>query len=288
MLETIPETTKPILLAHNSISPMLLPLARMNSSAFSFLSDFVLVLLLFIQVPSSSSNDDLFTACRKHFVCGHTSAGFPFWGNDRSPLCGVPELELRCESNITKMNINQVAYRVWDINPERGTLSIAREDNMVGLTCSPRFRNSTFNPKVFEYVESYQNLTFSYGCKDAPPAGRIPFTCKIYEVNDQGVYIQVGDTGPGECNRSVSVPVSITDRPPNGNMLEELLKKAFEVRLKVEWEACLECIGSKGACGIDQATHQTTCYSPARGMYLNFSSNQFMMNSSHLLMLHTP
>ncbi|KAJ6867798.1 hypothetical protein NC652_038863 [Populus alba x Populus x berolinensis] len=212
---------------------MLLPLARMNSSAFSFLSDFVLVLLLFIQVPSSSSNDDLFTACSKKFECGHISAGFPFWGNDRSPACGVPELELRCENNIAKMNISQVAYRVLEINQDDGILRIAREDYMVGL-CSPQFMNSTFNPKVFEFVEGYKNLTFIYGCKDAPPTipGRIPFICKIKEVNDQGGYIQEGDTGPGECNRSVLVPVSKTDLPPIGIFpgWEELLRKGFDGR----------------------------------------------------------
>ncbi|KAJ6861346.1 LEAF RUST 10 DISEASE-RESISTANCE LOCUS RECEPTOR-LIKE PROTEIN KINASE-like 1.3 [Populus alba x Populus x berolinensis] len=257
-----------MLLTHSSISPMLLPLARMNSSAFSFLSDFVLVLLLFIQVPSSSSNDDLFTACRKKFECGGVSAGFPFWGNDRSPACGVPELELRCENNdIAKMNINQVAYRVLEINQHDGILRIAREDYMVGL-CSPQFMNSTFSPKVFEYVEGYKNLTFIYGCKDAPPTipGRIPFICKRNEVNDQGGYIQEGDTGPGECNRSVLVPVSKTDlpRPPIKDLpgWEELLRKGFEVRLKVDWKACLECITSSGACGIDYVTNQTTCYCP--------------------------
>nr|XP_034889588.1 LEAF RUST 10 DISEASE-RESISTANCE LOCUS RECEPTOR-LIKE PROTEIN KINASE-like 2.7 [Populus alba] len=241
---------------------MLLPLARMNSSAFSFLSVLVLVLLLFIQVPSSSSNDDLFTACSKKFVCGNISAGFPFWGNDRSPACGIPELELRCESNIPKMKINQVAYRVLGINQDDGTLRIAREDSFVGL-CPPQFMNSTFNPKVFESVEGSKNLTFIYGCKDAPTTipGRIPFTCKINEVNDQSGYIQVGDTGPGECYVSVFVPVSVTDWQPFGNMLEEHLKKGFEVRWKVDRE-CWECKTSSGVCGIDYATNQTTCYCP--------------------------
>ncbi|KAJ6861330.1 hypothetical protein NC651_037421 [Populus alba x Populus x berolinensis] len=239
------------------------PHFRMNSSAFSFLSDFVLVLLLFIHVPSSSSNDDLFTACSKKFVCGNISAGFPFWGNDRSPACGIPELELRCESNIPKMKINQVAYRVLGINQDDGTLRIAREDSFVGLYCPPQFINSTFNPKVFESVEGSKNLTFIYGCKDAPTTipGRIPFTCKINEVNDQSGYIQVGDTGPGECYASVFVPVSVTDWQPFGNMLEEHLKKGFEVRWKVDRE-CWECKTSSGVCGIDYATNQTTCYCP--------------------------
>jgi len=278
---------------------MLLPHARMNSSAFSFLSDFVLVLLLFIHVPSSLSNDDLFTACRKKFVCGDISADFPFWGTDRSPACSVPDLELRCENNIAKMNINQVAYRVLEINEDDGILRIAREDYSVGL-CPPQFMNSTFNPKVFESVEGYENLTFIYGCKDPPTT--MPFTCKINEVNDQSGYIQEGDIGPGECYGSVFVPVSVTDLPPIGNMraLEEHLKTGFEVRWKVDGEACWECKMSLGACGIDDVTNQTTCYCPnqsrgsktctipSRGMYLIFSSNQFMMNSSHLLMLHTP
>ncbi|KAG6743140.1 hypothetical protein POTOM_054086 [Populus tomentosa] len=236
----------------------------MNSSAFSFLSDLVLVLLLFIQVPSSSSNDDLFTACSKNFVCGGVSAGFPFWGNDRSRACGVPELELRCEDNdIAKMNISQVAYRVLEINQAGRILRIAREDSFVGF-CPPQL-NSTFNPKVFEFVEDYENLTFIYGCKYATTTLGIPFTCKINEVNDQGGYIQVGDIGPGECNRSVLVPVSITDWQQFENMqgLEEFLRKGFEVRWKVDWK-CWECIRSKGACGIDFATNKTTCYSPSR------------------------
>jgi hypothetical protein len=283
---------------------MLLPLARMNSSAFSFLSNFVLVLLLFVQVPSSSSNDDLFTACSKKFECGGVFAGFPFWGNDRSPACGVPELELRCENHIAKMNISQVAYRVLEISPDMETLRIAREDSFVGL-CPPQFMNSTFNPKVFESDEGYKNLTFIYGCKDAPPTipGTIPFTCKINEVNDQGGYILEGDTGPGECNRSVFVPVSKTDWQPFGNMqaLEEQLKKGFEVRLKVDGEACSECIRSSGVCGIDYVTNQTTCYCPnqssgsktcalpAPGMYLNFllesvyDELQSLVDASHTL-----
>ncbi|XP_061948065.1 LEAF RUST 10 DISEASE-RESISTANCE LOCUS RECEPTOR-LIKE PROTEIN KINASE-like 1.3 isoform X2 [Populus nigra] len=245
---------------------MLLPLARMNSSAFSFLSIFVLVLLLFIQVPSSSSNDGLYTACSKKFECGGISADFPFWGNDSSPACGFPELKLRCENNFTKMNINQVAYRVLEINQYAGILRIAREDSFVGL-CSPQFKNSTFNPKVFESDEGYKNLTIIYGCKDAPPtipSPGIPFTCKINEVNDQGGYIQKGDTGPGECNRSVLVPVSRREWPPIWNLqaLEEHLKKGFEVRLKVDRDACWECKMSSGVCGIDYVTNQTTCYCP--------------------------
>ncbi|KAJ6371020.1 hypothetical protein OIU77_001513 [Salix suchowensis] len=246
----------------------------MNSSVFSFLSDFVFLLLLFIQIPSSLSNDDQYSACSKKSACGHISTGFPFWGAGRPSECGIPELKLNCENNITKMNINQVAYRVLEINPEFKTLRIAREDYSAGL-CPPKFANSTFNPKVFETVEVYRNLTFVYGCEYAPKTIPVPitFTCKINEVDGQSGYIKDGDNGPGElCTGSVFVPVSITDFPPfsipdfppdwNMAAFEEQLKKGFEVRWKVDMDLCWECYKSSGVCGFDNVTSQPTCYYP--------------------------
>ncbi|KAJ6290659.1 hypothetical protein OIU76_027999 [Salix suchowensis] len=245
----------------------------MNSSVFSFLSDFVFLLLLFIQIPSSLSNDDLYTACRKDFVCGRgipeleLRVGFPFWGNGRSSACGIPELELKCdhEKNITTMNINQVAYRVLEINPEYKTLRIAREDYSAGL-CPPQFANSTFNPKIFEPVYGNINYTLIYGCEDAPPTipGSRTFNCKIKDVDGQSGYIKKGENGPGECNGSVIVPVS--DFPPlfewNVETLKGQLKTGFEVRWKVDMDLCRECYTSLGVCGIYNVTNQTTCYCP--------------------------
>eukprot|EP00258_Populus_trichocarpa_P027954 XP_024443973.1 LEAF RUST 10 DISEASE-RESISTANCE LOCUS RECEPTOR-LIKE PROTEIN KINASE-like 1.3 isoform X2 [Populus trichocarpa] len=238
----------------------------MNYPVFSLSpspSVFVIVLLLFVQVPSSVSNSALFNDCSNKFVCGNISADFPFWGTGRPPACGIPELELKCETNIAKMNINQVAYRVLDINQDDGILRIAREDFLVGL-CPPEFVNSTFNPKVFESVEGYTNLTFIYGCMAAPTPILVPglLTCKINAVNYQSGYIQAGATGPGDCYGSVFVPISITDLSPVVIMpdLEQSLKEGFEVRWKVDGEACRECNRSSGVCGIDSVTNQTTCY----------------------------
>ncbi|KAJ6421399.1 hypothetical protein OIU84_028718 [Salix udensis] len=237
----------------------------MNSSVFSFLSDFVFLLLLFIQIPSSLSNDDLFTACKKEFVCGNISAGFPFWGPGRPSACGNPELELKCENNITTMKSNQVAYRVLEIQHEFKILRIAREDYLAGL-CPPQFANSTFNRKVFEPVEGNRNFTFIYGCEDAPTTipGLISFNCKIKDVDGQSGYIKEGENGPGKlCTGSVFVPVSITDFPPDWNMssLEEQLKKGFEVRWKFDNE-CWKCSTSSGVCGFDNVANRSTCYSP--------------------------
>ncbi|KAJ6421388.1 hypothetical protein OIU84_028707 [Salix udensis] len=242
----------------------------MNSAVFSFLSDFVFLLLLFIQIPSSLSDDDLFTACRKEFVCGGISAGFPFWGADRPPACGIPELELKCDENyIAKMNISQVAYRVLKIYQNSPILRIAREDYLVGL-CPPQLENSTFNPKIFEAYEGNIYFTLIYGCEDASAnMYEGTFSCKIKDVDGQSGYIIEGEYGPGECNGSVIVPVS--DFPPGWNTsvfewdvaaFEVRLKTGFEVRWKVDMDLCGECSTSRGVCGIDNDTTQTTCYCP--------------------------
>ncbi|KAJ6290649.1 hypothetical protein OIU76_028006 [Salix suchowensis] len=249
----------------------------MNSSVFSFLSDFVFLLLLFIQIPSSLSNDDLFSACRKEFVCGVISAGFPFWGADRPPACGIPELEIKCENNCAKMNISQVAYRVLEINREFKTLRIAREDYLAGL-CPPQFMNSTFNPKVFESDEGNRNFTLIYGCEDAPITIPVPrtFNWKINDVYGQSGYIKEGEDGPGECNGSVIVPVPILYFPPGWNTsvsewkvetFEGQLKTGFEVRWKVNMDLCGEWSTSRGVCGIYNVTSQTACHYPAPGMH---------------------
>ncbi|KAJ6369678.1 hypothetical protein OIU76_028014 [Salix suchowensis] len=284
--------------------------AKMNYSVFSLSASpsvFVIVLLLFVQVPSSLSSSSLFTDCSNQFVCGDISTGFPFWGAGRPSACGIPELELKCENNITRMNIDQVAYRVLEIKPEIESLRIAREDYLAGL-CPPQLANSTFNPKVFDPVIGYTNLTFIYGCVVTPIVG-IPlpglFTCKINDTDGQNGYIQGGAAGPGDCYGSVFVPVPFTNSPLIWNVtdLEELLKEGFEVRWLVDSAACEECNRSSGVCGINNVTNQTTCYCPDQssgsktcalpgstpiadqsdpsltGMCLNFSSNRFMNSS---------
>uniref|UniRef100_A0A6N2KVH1 Protein kinase domain-containing protein n=1 Tax=Salix viminalis TaxID=40686 RepID=A0A6N2KVH1_SALVM len=159
----------------------------------------------------------------------------------RPSACGIPELELKCENNITRMNIDQVAYRVLEIKPEIESLRIAREDYLAGL-CPPQFANSTFNPKVFDPVIGYTNLTFIYGCV-AASTGAIPlpglFTCKINDTDGQNGYIQGGAAA-----------------------MEELLKEGFEVRWKVDSVACGACNESSGVCGINNVTNQTACYCP--------------------------
>ncbi|KAJ6684337.1 hypothetical protein OIU85_007973 [Salix viminalis] len=168
----------------------------MNSSVFSFLSDFVFLLLLFIQIPSSLSNDDLFTACKKDFACGGIFLGFPFWGAGRPAECRIPELELKCNENkITTMNIDEVAYRVLKINREDEILRI----DWVGL-CPPQFMNRLQSSDFSSLLTVTNFVHLLTVARMLPQPYLVPkaFTCKE------------GENGPGElCNGSVIVPVSI-------------------------------------------------------------------------------
>ncbi|KDP33003.1 hypothetical protein JCGZ_13034 [Jatropha curcas] len=226
----------------------------MSSSKFS------LFLFFFsIAIPCCLGNPDLFTSCATKFVCGNISAGYPFWGSDRQYGCGVPELELKCEKNITKIEINGVKYRVLDINNDHQILKIAREDYIYDF-CKPDFLNTTLDSKFFDYSPGYRNLTFIYGCPVGIPA---LFNCFIAGSLPQNGYVLLNAVGPGSCYRSVFVPVyelSLETMLFNLTGLKESLKQGFEVKLKVDNTVCNDCLNSKGACGYDFFSNETTCY----------------------------
>ncbi|XP_037494750.1 uncharacterized protein LOC119370535 [Jatropha curcas] len=225
----------------------------------------------------------LYTSCATKFVCGNISAGYPFWGSDRQYGCGVPELELKCEKNITKIEINGVKYRVLDINNDDQILKIAREDfngvkyrvldinndhqilkiareDYIYDFCKPDFLNTTLDSKFFDYSPGYRNLTFIYGCPVGIPA---LFNCFIAGSLPQNGYVLLNAVGPGSCYRSVFVPVyelSLETMLFNLTGLKESLKQGFEVKLKVDNTVCNDCLSSKGACGYDFFSNETTCY----------------------------
>ncbi|KAF2295302.1 hypothetical protein GH714_032502 [Hevea brasiliensis] len=69
--------------------------------------------------------------------------------------------------------------------------------------------------------------------------------------------------GPGYCYRSVFVPVSelnLATAIISLSSLEGSLKQGFQVKWKVDDTTCTNCIGSKGVCGYDHLSKETTCY----------------------------
>ncbi|KAJ4822385.1 hypothetical protein Tsubulata_008921, partial [Turnera subulata] len=197
------------------------------------------------------------------FVCGNLKASFSFWGNGRSSDCGVPGMELRCQDgNNATIEINDVRYRVLDINEGTQILRIAREDNLDGI-CKPDFVNSTFDPNLFQVPKSWEYITLVYGCAPTISVGLGAFTCAI-SGNLSGRVLP-GAVGPGPCYRSIYLPVNGSEMEivlSSTRFLLVELRQGFEVNWKVDGTTCSECIRSGGACGYDLTSNQTTCYCP--------------------------
>ncbi|KAJ9173043.1 hypothetical protein P3X46_016219 [Hevea brasiliensis] len=236
----------------------------MNFSLFPFPPFLWLPIFVFLfatRIPCCLSNPDFYASCNtSQFVCGSIAAGFPFWGKDRPDVCGIPGLKLKCKNDTPTIEIKDETYRVLEIDEQSQTLRIAREDYMDGL-CQPQLKNTTLDPQLFEYVPGYKNLTIIYGC----PITVVPalFNCRISGSASPEGYVLPDAVGPGYCYRSVFVPVSelnLATAIISLSSLEGSLKQGFQVKWKVDDTTCTNCIGSKGVCGYDHLSKETTCY----------------------------
>lgn len=235
----------------------------MPSLSSLYLPSFVLPLIL-ISVPLPSGSNSLFSSCSGSFSCGNISGvTFPFWGGNRPYGCGYPQLELTCEENSAFLSIADVKYFVLGIEPEAHLLRIARQDFSDGI-CLTKYLNTTLDPELFDLAAGYMNISFLYGCPSMPFLA--PFNCPGNGL-DPGVYIFLGVNGPSGCKASVVVPVPAalpTDWNRSSPDLQSVLQAGFEVELKVDDEACSECVQSNGVCGYDPYANGTTCFCPGQ------------------------
>ncbi|KAL0381420.1 UNVERIFIED_CONTAM: LEAF RUST 10 DISEASE-RESISTANCE LOCUS RECEPTOR-LIKE PROTEIN KINASE-like 2.7 [Sesamum angustifolium] len=243
----------------------------MNSqsiSGFSFLHLLftVNVLVLFQAHNGSTYADDYYPTCNNTFSCGSTitGIGYPFRGPDDPPQCGHPGFVLICDNqnNFTNIDIASMKYRVLEIDQTNQTMRIAREDVME-TTCPRETANTTLDYSIFTYAAECANFTFLYGC----PAWDPPFFSYIScgnGWNDGDVYVLPGAQGPGYCNASVIVPGPVTGTGAggfvNGTRLGLELQQGFLISWKIGGIACGDCTASKGRCGYDFTTNQTTCF----------------------------
>ncbi|KAL5745060.1 hypothetical protein ACOSP7_026206 [Xanthoceras sorbifolium] len=276
----------------------------MNSQLFSSslsLSLVCFLLVILLKIQSSSTDPDW---CRRPFKCGTVTAGYPFWGgrdrpeplwggrDDRpEPLCGHPKLKLDCddEHETANITINEVNYKVLDINERTHTLKIARVEDSEQVIC-PRalseFRNLTIDFQLFDFSrpDRYENVTLLYGCLPSPNILE-HFTCKINDVPHNHGSIERGAKGPGECIASVIVPVPkklYEAKIGNSSALEQALQEGFELKWKVIGGVpCEDCTNSMGSCGYDIGSNETICYCPDR-------SQRFFNRSCSSPGTHTP
>ncbi|KAL1536939.1 hypothetical protein AAHA92_29510 [Salvia divinorum] len=263
----------------------------MNSQSFSWLSFLHVVftikfLVLLQSLDASSSSAEFYKTCGNTFSCGDTitQIGYPFRRQTDPAYCGHPNLVLSCDgrSNATTIDIMSTTYRVLRIDQATHTMRIVREDLMAG-PCPQEMVNTTLDYSLFDYASSYTNFTFLYGC----PASNIPglSLTPCGSSGYSGVYVFPGTQGPGKCNASVIVPVLLGVDGGGGTenttrTLNQVVQQGFEVRWKIDGKSCSDCTESKGRCGYDVGTNQTSCFCPdapyisdtctmLRGMRLN-------------------
>ncbi|XP_022771992.1 LEAF RUST 10 DISEASE-RESISTANCE LOCUS RECEPTOR-LIKE PROTEIN KINASE-like 1.4 isoform X2 [Durio zibethinus] len=237
---------------------------RSPSSLFPLLIIFVFQVVR--GIPQSLGYPHGYTECSDpKFKCWNISTGYPFLGDGIPWGCGHPGLQLYCENDTPTIEIVNVKYQVLDIDRDRQTLRIARQDFIKNDLCNPEFPNSTLDYELFDFVHDppYSNVTLLYGCRDFTPTtflGHLNCPENIKGYKDFWV-------GPAEvissvpCSANVTVPVL---RSPFAKFFDYPfllgeLNKGFEVKWKLDSQACPKCIGTGGACGFGPE-NQTICY----------------------------
>ncbi|GMQ11369.1 hypothetical protein CsSME_00054028 [Camellia sinensis var. sinensis] len=82
---------------------------------------FIFIIIINSTPTSHGTNDENYTACHeKTYDCGEKikEIGYPFWGEDRPPFCGVQGFNLTCKGNqnTTIVVIEKQEFRVLHIN----------------------------------------------------------------------------------------------------------------------------------------------------------------------------
>ncbi|XAR71377.1 Non-specific serine/threonine protein kinase [Bertholletia excelsa] len=214
----------------------------------------------------SKSDGSLSQPCNGNFSCGTlVGVGYPFRGDREPENCGYPGLVLNCKGNIPTIDIANMTYRVLGINPNSQTLKLVRDD-LMDARCPQELVNTTLDNSLFDSVQGYTNLWFLFGCLTKPvielPSGISPVvSCNV--AGYDGAYLIPEIPGlKATCASVVTVQADIIGLIPTAENLETAIRAGFEVRWKVDSEACSDCVGSKGQCGYDPGTKKTTCYCP--------------------------
>ncbi|CAH8383124.1 unnamed protein product [Eruca vesicaria subsp. sativa] len=177
------------------------------------------------QEPSTLAED--ISGCKE---CGNITAGFPFWGMNRDKICGHPTLELHCNKDITSLTISDQDFRVLQINQSSNSLRLARTDHM-GSFCSSNFTNTTLPPNLFKLSPTYKSVTVIYSCN---PFG---FHYQGYKCPEIGlIFVSDKPENYKFClgGFTANVPRSFVTENKDLAYLESILKKGFEVKVKID------------------------------------------------------
>ncbi|KAI7985482.1 LEAF RUST 10 DISEASE-RESISTANCE LOCUS RECEPTOR-LIKE PROTEIN KINASE-like 1.4 [Camellia lanceoleosa] len=128
----------------------------------------ITIFCFLVSSPTShGADDEFYTTCHeKTYDCGEQikGIGYPFWGEDRPPFCGVQGFKLTCKGNEnTTIVIEKQEFRVLHINQSAYSMTIARAD-LWDTICPAKFINTTLNWNLFDYGPHPHvlNLTLFY------------------------------------------------------------------------------------------------------------------------------
>ncbi|KAJ9682847.1 hypothetical protein PVL29_018719 [Vitis rotundifolia] len=223
----------------------------------------VFLMIMLIPVPRVVCQDNhLFVSCGAQYECGNMAISYPFWGGSRPNYCGHPGFELTCDGEAPEFTMNEVSYRILDINNSSHTLTVARADYWDSY-CPPQYFNTTLNESLFSYNATYTDVGLYYYCPQFTIASSNQFNCP----NTTGYYTTLDlnlSVSTGNCGVYVTVPIfkSAATAIVSGGGTLTLLTDALNGGFGLEWNAnnslCRECIESGGHCG--SISNQFTCY----------------------------
>ncbi|KAG2287503.1 hypothetical protein Bca4012_032324 [Brassica carinata] len=200
---------------------------------------FLILLFMFYHLPCVPSQKQPTVYCETPFQCGNITVGFPFSGEQRSPSCGHPLLNLSCNksSNTTSINLSGYNYSVLHIDMKKESITLSRRLSISGSFCSALFSSSPLPQNLLQNLPSYKSLTVFYIC-DPRRHFLGNFTCPMNNI--------------GSVRFSVIVPASYVPEEEALNIthLESVLRKGFEAKLNMEEIPCPECLSTGEICGF--------------------------------------
>nr|XP_033512188.1 LEAF RUST 10 DISEASE-RESISTANCE LOCUS RECEPTOR-LIKE PROTEIN KINASE-like 1.2 isoform X1 [Nicotiana tomentosiformis] len=247
--------------------------SQMHAQSFRLPLLHSIITFIFFLITSSLSygqENKQHTICNSTYSCGNIrNIGFPFWGGDRPQECGFPQFELECEANHNPvMKIDNHDFRVLDINGEKQTMRIARNDLEEDI-CPDRFGNTTLNDALFRYVPDLQPFVLFYDCPFDIPSEwkKFSFSCNINGNSSLGFYPDESFSsfwGPRypRCEHKVMVLVVMKAfeqfKNEGSTKILELLKQGFDVVYNKSTE-CIVCEKSGGLCWSETNLTEPTC-----------------------------
>ncbi|KAI4352201.1 hypothetical protein L6164_006475 [Bauhinia variegata] len=226
------------------MKPLLLP------SSSLFLLSFVV--FVSITAPCSlCADDEGFTSCNKTASCGNISnIKYPFWGLGRENYCSQSAiLEVTCESDIPKLNISSVKYRILDWDQKN--LRVARDDFWETF-CPSDYKNSTFDVPMFKYIDGLQNLTLFYQCTNdfvrnyMLPLQSCPGTTTQFSYSA----VTLNFSAFGYCNYVTVIPINGSQvQAVMSGQIQSAIRSGFGLEWVLENEECNRCSNSGGECG---------------------------------------